>query len=57
MEQVPDDPIVRSIEETGYPPWWYRTKEKWLDIPDYFEDEFDGEEDGDVYYGNESDKF
>lgn len=21
MEQIPDDPIVRAIERTGYPPW------------------------------------
>ena len=21
MEQIPDDPIIRSMEDTGYPPW------------------------------------
>ena len=21
MENIPDDPIIRSIERTGYPPW------------------------------------
>ena len=57
MEQVPDDPIVRSIERTGYPPLWYRISDKERDIPDYFDDEFDGEEDSDVYYGNSTDGF
>lgn len=57
MERIPDDPIIRCIEETGYPPWFYRTKDEWHDIPDYFEDEFDGEEDSDVYYGNSTDEF
>lgn len=57
MERIPDDPIVRCIEDTGYPPWFYRTKGEWHDIPDYFEDEFDGEEDSDVYYGNSTDEF
>jgi hypothetical protein len=22
MEDIPDDPIIRSLEETGYPPWY-----------------------------------
>ena len=21
MEQIPDDPIIRSIQRSGYPPW------------------------------------
>lgn len=56
MEQVPDDPIVRCIERTGYPPWWYRTSDRERDIPDYFDDEFE-DGDGDVYYGNSTDEF
>ena len=56
MEQVPDDPIVRSIERTGYPPLWYRISDKERDIPDYFDDEFE-DGDGDVYYGNSTDEF
>ena len=23
MEQIPDDPIIRSLEDTGYPPWYW----------------------------------
>lgn len=30
MQLIPDDPIIRSIEQTGFPPW--------ID-PDYSEDE------------------
>ena len=22
MEPIPDDPIIRSLEDTGYPPWY-----------------------------------
>lgn len=46
MILIPDDPIVRCMERTGYPPW--------------IEDDEDGEEwwdDGDVYYGNSSEEF
>lgn len=46
MIQIPDDPIIRSIERTGYPPW-------------YFYDDDDEEEEGesDVYYGNQTEDF
>lgn len=46
MVLIPDDPIVRCMERTGYPPW--------------IEDDEDGDEwwdDGDVYYGNSSEEF
>lgn len=33
MRTIPDDPIIRSIERTGYPPW--------------MQDEWEEEEDGD----------
>lgn len=36
MRQIPDDPIIRCMERTGYPPW--------ID-PDYEEPEEDSEED------------
>lgn len=32
MIQIPDDPIIRCIERTGYPPWY---KDDW----DYEEEE------------------
>lgn len=22
MIQIPDDPIIRCMEDTGFPPWW-----------------------------------
>jgi hypothetical protein len=47
MTQIPDDPIIRTIERTGYPPWW--------EYPD--DDDFDEGSDGDVYYGNTTEDF
>lgn len=44
MTQIPDDPIVRSLLERGYPPW----------IED---DDDDWEGDGDVFYGNSTEDF
>ena len=50
MENIPDDPIVRCIERTGYPPW--------MNDGGYDpENDFDEGEDGDVYYGSESESF
>ena len=48
MELLPDDPAVRTIERTGYPPWW-----------DYLDDteDFEGEDESDVFYGNETESF
>ena len=25
---IPDDPIIRCIERTGYPPWWPEDEEE-----------------------------
>ena len=48
MKQIEDDPIVRSIERSGYPPW----------VNDGgYDPEWDEEEDGDVYYSNETEGF
>ena len=46
MERIADDPIIRCIERTGYPPWWdYECDDDWEDC------------NGDVYYGNETADF
>lgn len=44
-----DDPIVNCMMRTGLPPWEV--------YPDWGCDEEDFEEDGDVYYGNETESF
>ena len=46
MKQIPDDPIIRCIERTGYPPWWDDCVDD--------EEDFGGE---DVYYGSETESF
>ena len=28
MQQIPDDPIIRCIERTGYPPWMQDEEEE-----------------------------
>lgn len=43
MELIRDDPIVAHILRTGYPPW--------------ADDEEPGEEDADVFFGNETESF
>ena len=51
MVQIPDDPVIRCIERTGYPPWYGRE-----DDDELFD--FDEMEDcDDVFYGNESADF
>ena len=50
MIMIPDDPIVRCIERTGYPPWMKSYSSHW---DDYKEDDEDFGE-SDVFYGNES---
>lgn len=47
MKQIPDDPIIRCMERTGYPPWWKDSDEDWDD------DEFFDNED-EIYYGNDT---
>ena len=44
MTQIPDDTIVRSLLERGYPPW----------IDDDDEEDWG---DGDVFYGNSTEDF
>lgn len=53
MKLIPDDPIVDSILRTGFPPWMRRN------IADNYDDDWDVFEydEGDVYYGNETDDF
>ena len=46
---IPDDPIIRCIERTGYPPWYF--------YGDDDNEEEGDEDDGDAYYGNESPSF
>lgn len=48
MIQIPDDPIVRCMERTGYPPWM---QTGWED-----DEEWEGD-DADVYFGNETDSY
>lgn len=61
MILIPDDPIIRSMERTGYPPWWREP-----DIPDYRFDEFGDligdddeffDDDDEIFYGNDSTDF
>ena len=49
MILIPDDPIVRCVERTGYPPW---VKE----YPD-LDDEFEIEDGDEIYYGNDTIEF
>ena len=47
MERIPDDPIIRAMERTGYPTWW-----------DYeYDVDWEEGDDADVYYGNETADF
>ena len=43
MWDIPDDPIIRCMERTGYPPWMLRSR----DDDDDFDDEEDEEEEDD----------
>lgn len=40
MLNIPDCPIIRSLEETGYPPWM---DPDWEDTEEDEEDEDDGD--------------
>lgn len=46
MLNIPDDPIIRCIERTGYPPWYGRD-----------DDEDEQEVSEGVFYGNATDSF
>ena len=52
MTQIADDPIIRSMERTGYPPWHPINKGGERDYDE--EDDFGCE---DEYYGNQSESF
>ena len=49
MELIPDDPVLRCMERTGYPPWMQNG------LPDYEDDKW--EDDVDVFYGNQTSDF
>ena len=56
MANIPDAPWIRETEATGYcsaenGAWWNNPPS------DYDEEDDFGEEDGDVYYGNETSGF
>lgn len=38
MRLIPDDPIIRSMERTGYPPWF---DDEWEDEDEEEEEETD----------------
>ena len=40
MIQIPDDPIIRCIERTGFPPW---LQDDWEDDEEDDDDEWDSE--------------
>lgn len=52
MVLIPDDPIVKRIMETGYPPWVFDPAPNRDDEDDDWEGEY-----GDVYYGSETVSF
>lgn len=43
MENIPDDPIIRSMERTGYPPWLLKVARVYHE-DDIFENEEDDDE-------------
>ena len=58
MVSIPDAPWIRETEATGYcsasnGAWWNNPPE----YDEYADDEFDEEDDGDVYYGSETSDF
>lgn len=60
MENIPDAPWIRETERTGYcsarnGAWW-NNPPRFADYPDDDED-FNEEDDGDVFYGNEDERF
>ncbi len=63
---IPDDPIVRCMEQTGRPPWEVHAIKVWSPFRDDAEiyDGWDEDEDfwqegddGSVYFGNETKDF
>ena len=62
MENIPDDPIIACMERTGEPPWnfkWYyghRFPFFGYDT-EYDENDFDSEEEPNIFYGNSTADF
>ena len=55
---IADDPIVRSMERTGLPPWENRSRRVWNAFGGYpAEDDEEWEDEDDAYYGNETAAF
>ena len=48
MIHIPDDPIIRSIERTGYPPWITEDPPDWEDIEEEDDEETEEAEDDDA---------
>lgn len=62
MRLIPDDPIIRSMEATGLPPWQISTRSRsygsgFGDDYEEWEEEDDFEGDGEVFYGNDTESF
>lgn len=57
MINIPDDPIISCIERTGYPPWYFRSREYDGIIDKEWEEDDDFEDDSDVFYGNQTESF
>lgn len=55
---IPDDPIVRCMEQTGRPPWEVRATRIWSPFSECqeYDDEWEDETD-DVFYGSETEDF
>lgn len=54
---IPDDPIIRSMERTGRPPWENTSRRIWNAFGGYACEDDEWEEDDDAYYGSETDEF
>lgn len=56
MKQIADAPWIRETEATGYcSSGWWNEHPKWRDLP--YDEDYDGGDGDDVYYGNESEDF
>ena len=50
-----DDPIIRCMEETGYPPWFLNRFKGYEEDENF--DDWEEDSDGDVFYGNQTSGF
>ena len=53
MIQINDHPEIRCVERTGYPSWFTIPHDGYEQPEDFWEEG----DDGDVYYGNETEDF